>query len=165
MESDEALEPLRRVLLERGPVGDPTTVAAAVEAARSALAGGMDTPRLWELGVLPEWDALEARHLLSELEQELWPALRLPVTAEARSLALARYCLRDLLDGRLEPLAAAERIGYELWHPDDPESPLWPVRSWLHRAEDQLECCGGPSKELLTELRALAVQLLAGPLA
>ncbi|MFJ9448310.1 hypothetical protein ACIRRH_41840 [Kitasatospora sp. NPDC101235] len=50
MEEDEALEPLRRVLLERDLGGCPGTVSAAVEAARTALAGGADTLSLWELG-------------------------------------------------------------------------------------------------------------------
>jgi hypothetical protein len=90
--------------------------------------------------------------------------LRLPATVGARDLALARYCLQDLLDGRLDPLAAAERIGFELCPADDPDSPLWPVRRWLHIAEDQQDCCGGPSKELVAELHDLAAQLLAGPL-
>ncbi|MFD7735605.1 hypothetical protein ACFV6F_35115 [Kitasatospora phosalacinea] len=163
MELDEALEPLRRVLLEGGAVGDPQTVAVAVEAARTALAGGADTPSLWELGVLPEWDVLEARRLLAELEQELRSTL-LPSTVEARDLALARYYLQDLLDGRLDPLEAAERVGFELCPTDNPDSPLWPVRRWLYVAEDQHECCGGPSKELVAELHNLAAQLLAGPL-
>jgi hypothetical protein len=164
MELDEALEPLRRLLLERGTARYHETVAAAVEAARTALAGGADTPSLWELGVLPEWDVLEARRLLAELEQELWPALRLPATVEARDMALARYFLQDLLDGRLDPLTAAERVGVELCSADAPDSPLWPVRRWLYIAEDQQECCGGPSKELVAELHDLAAQLLAGPL-
>ncbi|MEV6212923.1 hypothetical protein [Kitasatospora sp. NPDC051914] len=164
MELDQALEPLRRVLLERGTAGYPETVAAAVEAARTALACGMDTPSLWELGALPEWDALEARRLLAELEQELWPVLRLPATPEARDRALARYCLRDLLNGRLDPLAAAERIGFELCPADDPGSPLRPVRRWLHLAEEQQEHCGGLTKEAVAELHDLAAQLLAGPL-
>ncbi|MEU2631497.1 hypothetical protein [Kitasatospora sp. NPDC007106] len=163
MELDHALEPLRRVLLERGTAGCPETVAAAVEAAWTALAGGADTPSLWELGALPEWDVLEARRLLAELEQELWPVLQLPATSEARDWALARYCLRDLLDGRLDPLAAAERIGLELC-PADPGSPLWPVRRWLYIAEEQQEHCGGLTKEAVAELHDLAAQLLAGPL-
>ncbi|MER7770948.1 hypothetical protein [Kitasatospora sp. NPDC096140] len=164
MEENEALEPLRRVLLERDLGGCPGTVSAAVEAARTALAGGVDTLSLWELGVLSESDASEARRLLFELEQELWPLLRLPTTVEGRDRALARYCLRDLLDGRLDPLAAAERIGYELCPADDPGSPLRPVRGWLYRAEDQQEHCGGLTKELVAELHHLAAQLLAGPL-
>lgn len=114
MKLDQALEPLRRVLLERGTAGYPETVTAAVEAARTALAGGADTPSLWELGVLSDGEVLEARRLLAELEQELWPALRLPATLKARDRALARHCLRDLLDGRVDPLVAAERIGFEL---------------------------------------------------
>ncbi|MFJ9456227.1 hypothetical protein ACIRST_14200 [Kitasatospora sp. NPDC101447] len=164
MEENEALEPLRRVLLERDLGGCPGTVSAAVEAARTALAGGVDTLSLWELGVLSESDASEARRLLFELEQELWPLLRLPTTVEGRDRALARYCLRDLLDGRLDPLAAAERIGYELCPADDPGSPLRPVRGWLYRAEDQQEHCGGLTKDLVAELHHLAAQLLAGPL-
>ncbi|WP_181442669.1 hypothetical protein [Streptomyces tateyamensis] len=45
-------------------------------------------------------------------------------------------------------------------------APVWcEVRRWLHVAEDQHECGGGPSKELVAELRGLAAQLLAGPLA
>ncbi|WP_316528179.1 hypothetical protein [Kitasatospora brasiliensis] len=164
MELDEALDPLRRVLLERDLGGYPGTVSAAVEAARTALAGGADTPGLWELGVLSESDASEARRLLFQLEQELWPALRLPTTFEGRDRALARYCLRDLLDGRLDPLVAAERIGFELCPFDDPGSPLWPVRGWLHRADDQQEHHGGLTKELVAELHDLAARLLAGPL-
>ncbi|MEU9127768.1 hypothetical protein AB0D08_06575 [Kitasatospora sp. NPDC048540] len=162
MELDQALEPLRRVLLERSTSGCPTTVAAAVEAARTALAGGADTPTLWELGVLPEWDVLEARRLLAELEQQFWPTLRLPDTIAARDRALARYCLQDLLAGRLDPLAAAGRIGFELCPADDPGSPLRPFREWLDRAEDQLEHCGGPTHELVAELHDLATRLLAG---
>ncbi|MFI9325243.1 hypothetical protein ACIGXI_36465 [Kitasatospora aureofaciens] len=165
MELDEALEPLRRVLLERRTVGHPESVVAAVEAAWAAPAGGVDTPSLWELGVLSDEEVLETRRLLAELEQELWPVLRLPDTVEGRDLALARYCLRDLLGGRLDPLVAAERIGFELCPADDPGSPLWPVRGWLYRAEDQQEHCGGLTKELVAELHALASQLLAGPLA
>ncbi|GAA2815617.1 hypothetical protein GCM10010441_45310 [Kitasatospora paracochleata] len=164
MELDQALEPLRRVLLERGTAGYPETVATAVEAARTALAGGADTPSLWELGVLPVWDALEARRLLAELEQELRPVLRLPATSEACNWALARYCLQDLLDGGLDPLVAAERVGFALCPADDPGSPLWPVRGWLHLAEDQQEHCGGLTKELVAELHDLALRLLAGPL-
>ncbi|MFI8459458.1 hypothetical protein [Kitasatospora sp. NPDC085464] len=164
MELDEALEPLRRVLLERRIVGYPESVAQAVEAAWAALAGGVDTPSLWELGVLSDGEVLEARRLLAEVEQELWPVLRLPATVEGRDRALARYCLRDLLDGRLDPLAAAERIGFELCPADDPGSPLRPVRGWLYRAEDQQEHCGGLTKELVAELHDLASQLLAGPL-
>ncbi|MCC9312501.1 hypothetical protein LN042_36540 [Kitasatospora sp. RB6PN24] len=164
MELEEALEPLRRVLLERRTAGYPETVAVAVEAARTALAGGADTPSLWELGVLSESDVLGARRLLAELEQELWSALRLPATVEGRARALARYYLRDLLDGRLDPLVAAERIDFELGPADDPGSPLWPVRGWLYRAEDQQEYCGGLTKELVAELHDLAAQLLAGPL-
>ncbi|MEV7931180.1 hypothetical protein [Kitasatospora sp. NPDC088779] len=164
MERDEALEPLRRVLLERDLGGYPGTVSAAVEAARAALAGGADTLSLWELGALSESDALEAHRLLAELEQEFWPVLRLPTTVEGRDRALARYCLRDLLDGRLDPLLAAERIGFELCPVDDPGSPLRPVRGWLYRAEDQQECCGGLTKDLVAELHDLAAQLLAGPL-
>ncbi|MBD0694641.1 hypothetical protein [Streptomyces sp. CBMA123] len=75
----------------------------------------------------------------------------------------ARYCLRDLLDGRLDPLAAAERIGFELC-PADPGSPLRPVRGWLYRAEDQQEHRGGLTEELEAELHDLAARLLAGPL-
>ncbi|MEV7356866.1 hypothetical protein [Kitasatospora sp. NPDC091276] len=60
MELEQALEPLRRVLLERDLGGYPGTVSAAVEAARAALAGGADTLSLWELGVLSESDVLEA---------------------------------------------------------------------------------------------------------
>ncbi|MEV8328066.1 hypothetical protein [Kitasatospora sp. NPDC056731] len=164
MELEQVLEPLRRVLLERGTAGYPETVSAAVEAARTALAGGADTPSLWELGVLPEEEVLEARRLLAELEQELWPALRLPATLEARDRALAQYCLRDLLDGRVDPLVAAERIGFELCPADDPDSPLRPVRRWLYLAEDQQEHCGGLTKDLVAELHDLAAQLLAGPL-
>ncbi|MER7585015.1 hypothetical protein [Kitasatospora sp. NPDC097691] len=164
MEMDEALEPLRRVLLERRIVGYPESVVAAVEAAWAALAGGVDTPSLWELGVLSDGEVLEARRLLAEAEQELWPVLRLPATIEGRDRALARYCLRDLLDGRLDPLAAAERIGFELCPADDPGSPLRPVRGWLYRAEDQQEHCGGLTKEMVAELHDLASQLLAGPL-
>jgi hypothetical protein len=164
MELEQALEPLRRVLLERGTAGCPQTAAAAVEAARTALAGGADTPSLWELGVLSESDVLEARRLLAELEQELWPALRLPATVEGRARALARYYLRDLLDGRLDPLVAAARIDFELGPADDPGSPLWPVRGWLYHAEDQQEHCGGLTKELVAELHDLAARLLAGPL-
>lgn len=164
MELDEALEPLRRVLLERRTVGYPESVVAAVEAAWAALAGGADTPSLWELGVLSDGEVLETRRLLAEVEQELWPALRLPTTIEGRNRALARYCLRDLLDGRLDPLAAAERIGFELCPADDPGSPLRPVRGWLYRAEDQQEHCGGLTKELVAELHDLAAGLLAGPL-
>ncbi|MFJ9516955.1 hypothetical protein ACIRPK_01585 [Kitasatospora sp. NPDC101801] len=164
MELDEALEPLRRVLLERRVLGSPESVVAAVEAAWAALAGGVDTPSLWELGVLSDGEVLEARRLLGEVEQELWPVLRLPDTIDGRDRALARYCLRDLLDGRLDPLAAAERIGFELCPADDPDSPLRPVRGWLYRAEDQQEHCGRLTKELVAELHDLASQLLAGPL-
>ncbi|MER7672746.1 hypothetical protein ABTY61_30430 [Kitasatospora sp. NPDC096128] len=164
MELDEALEALRRVLLERRTTGCPESVAQAVEAAWAALAGGVEAPSLWELGVLSDGEVLEARRLPAEVEQELWPVLRLPATVEGRDLALARYCLRDLLDGRLDPLAAAERIGFELCPADDPGSPLRPVRGWLYRAEDQQEHCGGPAKELVAELHDLAAQLLAGPL-
>ncbi|MFJ9690591.1 hypothetical protein [Kitasatospora sp. NPDC101183] len=163
-EPDGALEPLRRVLLERGPGGCPESAVAAVEAAWAALAGGADTPGLWELGVLSDGEVLEARRLLAEVEQELRPVLRLPVTAEGRDLALARYCLRDLLDGRLDPLAAAERVGFGLCSADDPGSPLRPVRGWLHRAEDQLEYRRGLTAELVAELYDLAARLLAGPL-
>ncbi|WP_157032342.1 hypothetical protein [Kitasatospora cheerisanensis] len=119
---------------------------------------------LWELGVLSESDAAEARRLLFPLKQELWPVLRLPATVEGRDRALARNCLRDLLDGRLDPLAAAGRIGFELCPADDPGSPLWPVRGWLYRAEDQQEHCGGLTKELVAELHDVAARLLAGPL-
>ncbi|MFH8383495.1 hypothetical protein ACH4E7_21520 [Kitasatospora sp. NPDC018058] len=92
---------------------------------------------------------LEARRLLAEVEQELWPVLRLPTTVGGRDRALACYCLRDLLDGRLDPLVAAERIGFELCPADDPGSPLWPVRGWLYRAEDQQEHSGGLTKKLV----------------
>ncbi|MER6300551.1 hypothetical protein ABT247_13405 [Kitasatospora sp. NPDC001539] len=61
-------------------------------------------------------------------------------------------------------MLAAERIGFELCPADDPDSPLWPVRGWLHHAEDQQEHCGGVTKELVAELYDLAAQLLAGPL-
>ncbi|MFD7641578.1 hypothetical protein ACFV4P_13080 [Kitasatospora sp. NPDC059795] len=159
MERDEALEPLRRVLLERAPGG----VAEAVEAARAALAGGVDCPGLWELGVLPEGDVLEARRLLDVIAQELAPALRLPAGRKAREWALARYWLRDLLDGRLDPAEAAARIGFGLRLADDPGSPLWPFYLWLHRAEDQREHCGGVSAELVAELHELAARLLAEP--
>ncbi|GLW53454.1 hypothetical protein [Kitasatospora phosalacinea] len=164
MEPDDALEPLRRVLLERGTGNYPETVAAAVEAARAALTGGADSPRLWELGVLPERDAPEARRLLGELEQEFWPELRLPTGFAARDRALARYCAQDLLDGRIAPMAAAERLGYELRSADDPDSPLLPFRDWLCVAEqqqEQQEYGGGPSAELVAELHRLAVRLLA----
>ncbi|MFD5463050.1 hypothetical protein ACFWIQ_09520 [Kitasatospora sp. NPDC127059] len=164
MELDEALEPLRRVLLERRIVGHPESVVAAVEAAWAALAGGADSKSLWELGVLSDGEVLEARRLLAEVEQELWPALRLPTTIEGRNRALARYCLLDLLEGRLDPLVVAERIGCELCPADDPGSSLWPVRGWLYRADDQQEQCGGLTKDLVTELHDLAAQLLAGSL-
>ncbi|MFB7944250.1 hypothetical protein ACFC6L_04965 [Kitasatospora phosalacinea] len=161
MELDEALEPLRRVLLERG-IGDcPETAAAAVEAARAALAGGVDSPHLWELGVLPERDVPEARRLLGELEQELRCELRLPTGFAARDRALARYCAQDLLDGRIDPMAAAGRLGYELRSADDPDSPLLPFRDWLWVAEEQQERGGGPSAELVAELHGLAARLLA----
>ncbi|MER6300552.1 hypothetical protein ABT247_13410 [Kitasatospora sp. NPDC001539] len=71
MELDQILDPLRRVLVERGTTGCPESVAAAVGAAQAALAGGVDTLSLWELGVLSDGDVLEARRLLAELEQEL----------------------------------------------------------------------------------------------
>ncbi|MFD7733874.1 hypothetical protein ACFV6F_26285 [Kitasatospora phosalacinea] len=164
MEPDESLEPLRRVLLERGTGNYPETVAAAVEAARTALAGGVDSPHLWELGVLPEWDAPEARRLLGELEQELRRELRLPTGSAARDRALARYCAQDLLDGRIAPMAAAERLGYELRSADDPDSPMLPFLRWLYLAEEQQEHQergGGPSVELVAELHGLAAQLPA----
>ncbi|MFF4339076.1 hypothetical protein ACFY00_03930 [Kitasatospora sp. NPDC001540] len=150
------------MLLERGTDGRPETVAAAVEAARAALAGGADAPGLWELGTLPGWDAPEARRLLNELEQELWRELRLPTTPAGRDLALARFCAQDLLDGRLDPLTAAERLGYELCPVDDHDSPLRPFRDRLHRAEDRREFGGGPSEDLLAELPVLAARLPAG---
>jgi len=165
MELDQALDPLRRVLLERESLGNPKTVAAAaVKAARAALAGGVDTPSLWELGTLRGSDEPEARRLLTELEQELWQELRLPHTFEARNRALARYCLRDLLDGRIDPRAAARRVGYKLCPADDPDSPLLPVREWLDRAEEEEQHGDGPTTELMAELHDLAAQLLAGPL-
>ncbi|QKW23907.1 hypothetical protein HUT16_36685 [Kitasatospora sp. NA04385] len=164
MESDRALEPLRRVLLERAARSGPETAAAAVAAARAALAGGVDSARLWELGALPEWDVPEARRLLDELEQEFWAVLRLPADGAARDRALARYCLRDVLDGRVDPLAAAERVGLVLCPADDPGSPLWAVRGWLYRAEDQVAHGDGVPDELVAELHELAARLLAGPL-
>ncbi|MER7846174.1 hypothetical protein ABTZ03_19715 [Kitasatospora sp. NPDC096077] len=135
-----------------------------MEAARAALAGGVDTPGLWELGVLSDGEVLESHRLLAEVEQELWPVLRLPATIEGRDRALARYCLRDLLDGRLDPLAAAERVGFELCPYDDPDSPLRPFRAWLYRADDQQEHGAGLTEELVAELRDLAAEVLAGPL-
>ncbi|WP_030240942.1 hypothetical protein [Streptomyces sp. NRRL S-350] len=105
-----------------------------------------------------------ARRLLAELEHEFLPVLRLPTTVGGRDRALARYWLRDLLDGRLDPLAAAARIEAELRLADDHGSPLWPVRRWLFHAEGEQEHCGGLTPELVAELYDLAARLLAGPL-
>ncbi|MEV4556273.1 hypothetical protein AB0K51_04650 [Kitasatospora sp. NPDC049285] len=161
MDLDEALKPVRRLLIEDGADG-VRDAAVAVSAARAALVGGADAPTLWELAVLPEWDHLEARRLLAAVAEELGPALRLPVSSQECEWAQARYALEDLLAGRLSPEGAAWRI-HCLLIAYDPGSPLWPIGAFVHHAEERQYVSDARYAELVAELHELARGVLAEP--